>query len=367
MLCSVPAGKSGSNWLDRLRSNKGFPTGDDDLDLDHFLTQNPSPSSSDSPHSIPPDAQGGGVLINRSEISRRTAAQDKEWYGIMSNVLSELFYMGGSDESSKLSGKKIPRKQTKPKLCVVSTRNNNSSNSNTSVIEVKKSSVFVQKGENAPVATASLNSDSNSLVETKAGNVGGGVVDVDGNEDEDEEEEEEEEEEKGERELKGYSRSEVTVIDTSCGLWKSEKLVFRRKNAWKVREKKGKLRSFGRKKRKGNDNGVVVVVGGKKKAKVLASEEDNGDQCTTPSSNERNNLKNDSGEEVCKAATNNLDTAKEEVSKDLRKRFIFSRSPRKIRKGGSAVVLIKGIPADKKNISKLSNNIAKGTYRQPKV
>lgn len=195
--------------------------------------------------------------------------------------------MGGSDESSRLSGKKIRRKQTKPKLCVMSARNN-SSNSNTSVIEEKKRSGFMRKGENAPAATASLNSDSNSLVETKAGNVGGGAVDVDvdhhGNNEADEEDEEEEE--KGERELKGYSRSEVTVIDTSCGLWKSEKLAFRRKNIWKVREKKGKLRNFGRKKRKGNDNGAVVVGGGKKKAKVMASEEDNGNQCATPSSNE---------------------------------------------------------------------------------
>lgn len=186
--------------------------------------------------------------------------------------------MGGSDESSRLSGKKIPRKQTKPKLCVMST-----SNSNTSVIEEKN---CARKSENVPAVTASLNSDSNSLVETKAGNASCGTLDVDVDVDGSEGDEEEEEEEKGERELKGYSRSEVTVIDTSFGSWKSEKLVFRRKNVWKVREKKGKFRSFGRKKRKGNDGCEDVVVGGKKKAKGLASEEDNGDQSITPSSNE---------------------------------------------------------------------------------
>ncbi|KAF3432742.1 hypothetical protein FNV43_RR23844 [Rhamnella rubrinervis] len=310
MLCSEPAAKSGSNWLDRLRSNKGFPTGDD-LDLDHFLTQNPSPGS---PHSdcksIRPDAE---PLVDRSDISRRSGAQQKEWFGIMSNVLSELFFMGGSDESSRLAGKKIPRKQTKPRLCVMST-----SNSNTSVIEEKKS--CARKSENVPAVTASLNSDSNSLVETKDGNAGCGTLDVDVDVDGSEDDEEEEDEEKGERELKGYSRSEVTVIDTSFGSWKSEKLVFRRKNVWKVREKKGKFRSFGRKKRKANDGCDEVVTGEKKKAKVLASEEDNGGQSITPSSNEGNNLKDDLREEVCKVTADNLNTANEEVSKDLRKR-----------------------------------------------
>ncbi|XP_010424276.1 PREDICTED: uncharacterized protein LOC104709344 [Camelina sativa] len=50
----------------------------------------------------------------------------------------------------------------------------------------------------------------------------------------------EEEEEEGEKDLVGFSRSEVTVIDTSFKVWKSEKLVFRRRNVWKVRDKKGK-------------------------------------------------------------------------------------------------------------------------------
>lgn len=281
MLCSVPAGKSGSNWLDRLRSNKGFPTGDDHLDLDHFLTQNPSPNSPHSDcNSVRPHAE---PLPDRSASLRRAGAQDKEWFGIMSNVLSELFFMGGSDESSRLSGKKIPRKQTNPRLCSVSA----SHSSNASVVEDKKSSDCARKAEAAVAAvTASLNSDSNSLVETTKA-AGNADVDVDGSEDDDEEEEEEE----GERQLKGYSRSEVTVIDTSFGSWKSEKLVFRRKNVWKVREKKGKFRGFGRKKRKGNDacgGDVDIVVGGKKKAKVLlaSDQEVNGDQCMTPPSDE---------------------------------------------------------------------------------
>ena len=90
--------------------------------------------------------------------------------------------------------------------------------------------------------------------------------------------EEEELEERGEREMKGYSKSEVTVIDTSCEVWKTEKVVFRRKSVWKVREKKSKVRSFGRNKRKvvsgeGGDDGVEER---NKEAKVS---ECDGDQC----------------------------------------------------------------------------------------
>ena len=191
--------------------------------------------------------------------------------------------MNGSDESSRLSGEKFPRKQTNPRICVVST-----DNSNSSVIGDRKKS-----SDNGLAVTASFNSDSNSLMmQIKDGNVrrfgGLEVDDDDDDDDEDEEEEDEEEEEKGEKELKGYSRSEVTVIDTSFGqYWKSEKLVFRKKNVWKVREKKGKLRSFGRKKRKGGNDLSWGVVGLEKKAKVSASQEANGgDQSVRPSSDE---------------------------------------------------------------------------------
>ncbi|KAL5567665.1 hypothetical protein UlMin_024240 [Ulmus minor] len=350
MLCSEPAGKSGPNWLDRLRSNKGFPTGDDH-DLDHFLTQNPNPSSSES---TPPEASGR--LANRTENPRRSG----EWFGVMSNVLSELFFMGGSDESSRLSGKRIPRKQTNPRICVISSGNNTDS-SNTSVLEQKK--------------VESLNSDSNSLMEIKGGNVRRRVVDVDIDDEEEDRVEEQEEEEKGEKELKGYSRSEVTVIDTSCGLWKSEKLVFRRKNVWKVREKKSKLRNFGKKKRKGSDSSWGIAVGERKKSKLLASREANGDQCSKPSSDE--NLKNNSREEVCKSTADTLNAARAVVSTDSRNKLIsevFKRShlsipPRKMKKGSSSVVLIKGgiNPTGKKITAKLSKKCDRGTQKQHKA
>ena len=141
--------------------------------------------------------------------------------------------MDGADDadhiqSSKLSRKKFPRKQTNPKfLTSTTTTTTNNNNNNTSPQYV------------TTPATASFDSN-NSLKEVKENNV--------------EEEEEEEEEKKmklknnkkkEKRELVGYSRSEVTVIDTSFVVWKSEKVVYRRKNVWKVR-------NFGRKRKRMN-------------------------------------------------------------------------------------------------------------------
>ena len=47
-----------------------------------------------------------------------------------------------------------------------------------------------------------------------------------------------EEEEKGHLDLLGCSQTEFTVIDTSLPSWKLEKMLHRRKNVWKIREKK---------------------------------------------------------------------------------------------------------------------------------
>lgn len=362
MLCSVPAGKSagGSNWLSRLRSNKGFPAGEDG-DLDHFLAQNPNSSTSESTQRNPHRIAVADRLEAPPQIGGRV---EQEWIGVMDNVLSELFFMGGADEisSSRLSGKRIPRKQTNPRICVTSaSNNNNSGNSNSSVVVSQKK----KKGSDSGPKTASLSSDSggNTMREANV-NVG---VDVDVN-DEDEDE----------KELKGYSRSEVTVIDTSCGSWKSEKLVFRRKSVWRVREKKGKVRSFGRKKRKsGTDE---YDYGMEKKAKLVPSDhsqEANAhlQSSTNPSSHEEQNLKNDSREEVRKGTADNNNTMREvgtdspdNISQDFKKRSrLVSGSLKKMKKGGSSVVLIKGIPTDKKNAAKLSSNCPKSTQKQNKT
>ncbi|KAF5442651.1 hypothetical protein F2P56_035290 [Juglans regia] len=343
MLCSVPSsGKSGTNWLDRLRSNKGFQTSadednvDNNLGLDHFLhNQNPSESTR---------SNSGFTQSDHERVANRAGhggghQQQEKLYSIMSNVLSELFFMDGDAhiKSSKLSGKKFPRKQAIPKSLTTSTI------SNTHLQHQKqqevKSPACASKDDNGP-RTASFNSD-NSSKETKEGNVG-----------EEEEERVEEEEDKGERELVGYSRSEVTVIDTSFGVWKSDKVVYRRKNTWKVREKRGKVRSFGRKKRKlgsgvrGNDNGDDENFGRvMKKTKVSSSE-------SVAALNQGQISQTDTREEVCKDKPDVLTQVPKKRQVHLLAAFHFSRSPRKSRKGGSPVILIKGIPTSKKQDEK---------------
>ena len=226
MLCSISTGKSGSKWLDRLRSAKGFPTGDDD-NLEHFLTH-ADPNLSNSPIDKPSDPKSDSAFSVEKPVQDRSQppeAGEKEWFGIMSNVLAELFNMGDSNQIPKLSGKKCSRKQTNPKICVLSS---------------------VPREDDVP-ATAPSSGD-NSLTEMKDSNgevktVNRGKADcLDA------------EEEKCNQDLSAYSRSEVTVIDTSCAVWKFEKLLFRKKHVWKVRDKKGKPRNIAKKKRKASES-----------------------------------------------------------------------------------------------------------------
>ncbi|KAK4273833.1 hypothetical protein QN277_017152 [Acacia crassicarpa] len=212
MLCSAPAQKSGLNWLDRLRFNKGIPTGDD-LDLDSFLANHPNPTSSDSSHSISEPTRPSKIRTLSSEISAADARPR------LSSVLADLLNMGGRLSS----GKKCPRKQTNPKFFVASSL----SNSNAGIVDC------AQKDDNVP-ATNSFSNDTAKLQEERVD-----CCDV------------EEEKENDGNELRGFSKSEVTVIDTSCPGWKVEKFVLRKNNVWKVRERKGKSKSFTKKKNKG--------------------------------------------------------------------------------------------------------------------
>ncbi|OMO97789.1 hypothetical protein COLO4_14368 [Corchorus olitorius] len=238
MLCSIPTGKSGSNWLDRLRSSKGFPTGDN-LDLDHFLT-NSNPS--DSP------------LTNASNSPNSNA------------------------ESTHSNDKQLQNPEPPPPEVI--------------------------SGEPA-----------------------------------------------GDKEWFGFSRSEVTVIDTSCQVWKADKLIFRRKNIWKVKDKKGKSRTFGRKKRKAPPPPSDDNNGGfcNKKQKISSSElrsltETRGRECGSPM-NHGQKAPGDKEEQACN------ETA-EDLTQVLRKRFPVSRLPRKSGKESTSVVLIKTIPTGKKSGAK---------------
>ncbi|KAL4279209.1 hypothetical protein GQ457_03G014830 [Hibiscus cannabinus] len=257
MICSasIPTSKSGSNWLDRLRSSKGFPT-PHNLDLHHFL---PIPNASDSPNSIAESTHSNDKQLQNPnppppEVTSSEPAGDKEWFGIMSNALSELFNMGEGAQSSRFPKKKSSRKQTNPRICVFNTP------------------------------------DVNPTEEQKS---------------------------------------------SWDNVWKVDKLIFRRKNIWKVRDKKGKSRTFGRKKRKPPPpyHNNVDVCNKKQKISSLelrALKETSGTQCGLPT-NHGWNARDDKGEEVGNEAA-------DDRTQVLRKRFPLSRLPRKTGKGGSSAV-----------------------------
>ncbi|CAL5204146.1 unnamed protein product [Lathyrus oleraceus] len=210
MICSNRSDKTGSNWLDRLRSIKGIPTGDD-IDLDSFLLR--LTTHSPQPRPIKPPRR------------RPTVTHDPP----LTAILTQLFNPGATHS---ITSKKCPRKQTNPKIFIAS--------SSTTI-------------NNAPTTTG-----------------GDAVVEV---------EDRCVEENDGAEDLKGFTRSEVTVIDTSCPGWKVDKLVFRKNSVWKVRERKSKTKLFAKKKSKtthdldihgtGNSKNNVVNMGGAKPVKKL--------------------------------------------------------------------------------------------------
>lgn len=232
MLCR----KSSSSWLDRLRTAKGFPD-DSVTDLEKFL-QNPNSPTPEIPDPKP----------NSVSICDATQNEDKQLFNIMSNVLNELFNFGDKCSNST-KFKKSARKQTNPRICSFS---NNGGHDNNNA---------------APGKAALLRSgDSNSGVEgvkelDKWETEGEGVA-RDGN-------------------LVGFSRTEVTVIDTSYESWKFEKLLYRKKNVWKVRDKKGKSEIVGSKKKRKVSGAMEEDQHGGKKWKADKNE-GSGEQCGLP-------------------------------------------------------------------------------------
>lgn len=201
MIC----GKSRSTWLDRLRTAKGFPE-DSVTDLEQFV-QNPNLQAPQIPLKKP----------NSLSVSGSTQNDNTQLFNIMSNVLNELFnYDDKCANSTKL--KKTARKQTNPRICAFS---NNASRENSNA--APGTARFVRSG------------DSNSGVEGvkevgKLENEGDGAV--------------------RDMNLLGFSRTDVVVIDTSYESWKFEKLLYRKKNVWKVRDKKGKSAFVGSQKKR---------------------------------------------------------------------------------------------------------------------
>ncbi|KAJ4830894.1 hypothetical protein Tsubulata_011122 [Turnera subulata] len=382
MLCSIPTGKSSSNWLDRLRSSKGFPAAQDDHpDLDSFLTHipDPGPIPGPGPSGSPTTIASSNIESTQSSTGRRVAAatgisSEKQWFGIMTNVLADLFNMGGAEEEEegpvddrKLSRKRkqSSRKQARPRFCcVVDGPGGGGDVEEEEEEEGKNSSDCVRKDENVleADATASLHSD-------KYSNNGNGS---------DEDVEEGNGDGGGDREeLKGYSRSEVTVIDTSFEVWKCDKMVFRKKNVWKVRDKKGKSWAFGSKKRKGNDlgsgNGNAAGAVLKKKAKVLNLE------CgsSKDAADEDQEAQNEKRSEVSKIAPDELsEVPRKRQVIDLEMlfclcwnifRFRCARIPRKPENNGSSIIVKKAEATSKKRGTNLPKNQFKDTQKQHKA
>ncbi|XP_019153594.1 PREDICTED: uncharacterized protein LOC109150069 isoform X2 [Ipomoea nil] len=312
MLCSISTQKSGtSKWLDRLRSSKGFPAGDY-VNLEQFLRQSSSSTSPNPPASINPTKLGQTNLASVSCSTRPgsekqqvletpvdPAGGKQQLFNAFSNALSELFNMGES--SNYPAQKKGSRKQINPRF--FSSELNNVSGS---------------RDDRGKDKSASPMSDDQSRVEMKLL-------------------EQSEEEEKIDAHLFGFSRSEVTVIDTSCAPWKCDKLLFRKKNVWKVRDKRSKTTIHlgkKKKKRKANDGGAAEDgnFGGIKKHKVSNGEE-------TQISNIIQGLQpGNKFEEGCKKTLDSVGQTLERKHRDFA-----------LKKANSSVVLIKNIPASKKS------------------
>lgn len=137
--------------------------------------------------------------------------------------------MGEEKPDDFTRGKKSYRKQPNPRVCAVVETVPSSRENSCAEVKERSEKVRAARGENVDVV---------------------------------------EEEEDCCGDLLGFSRTEVTVIDSSCASWKSEKLLFRRKSVWRVREKRSRLGGVGaKKKRKGRPPLEEESNGGEKKRK----------------------------------------------------------------------------------------------------
>ncbi|KAL3838020.1 hypothetical protein ACJIZ3_022611 [Penstemon smallii] len=288
MSCPASTGKSGSSWLDRLRTSKGFPE-NGATDLENFLQNTNSETSDPSPT---PD-----------QIFGPKQNEDKRLFNIMSNVLNELFNFGDNNCGNST---KSARKQANPRICAFS---NNCTDENNAASEK---------------AAASRSGENNAGVERVKE-----LLDR-------REYEREREREERDGALSGFSRTEVTVIDTSYETWKFDKLLYRKKNVWKVRDKKGKSDNVGSKKKRKVSGGAEEDGYGGKKSKV-----DEKEGCELPL-NESNK-----SEAHGKAS--------DKVSKILKKKQRDLKSDN----GSSSIVLIKSIPISKKNGTSISRSCLK--------
>ncbi|XP_073127548.1 uncharacterized protein [Henckelia pumila] len=304
MLCSFSSRKTGSSWLNRLRNAKGFPD-NGSSDLEDFL-QNPHSSSSDAPTPCP----------DKPPTFDSTKDEDFKLF----NVICELFNFGDA-RSSSTKVKRSTRKQVNPRVCAFSD-NADINNLDTEKICAKP---------------ASWSADTY-----------GGVEDL---------KESDERKDQGDGrdlDLPGFSRTEVTVIDTSYEQWKFEKLLLRKKNVWKVRDiSKRKSEISGCKKRRKVSGCDEDDRQAKKKHKVQ-DEDGYGGGCEPP----LNRVYNRSDK------LEDHERAPEELGKVLKMKQADLPSQVLV-KENSSVVLIKRIPTSIKNRTSISKNGLKSKQFKP--
>lgn len=185
--------------------------------LENELPDPPPPESSANPH--PP---GGAVVDKKQRL-----------FDLLGGSLAELFVMGRSPVVQALEAKMDAPKQPNPRVCISSA---------SSRID----------GYRAPPVTSPASSADNSVADAtksrRKRGTAGFSVDLDSS---------------------ACSRTDATVIDTSCPVWKSEKLILRKGATWKVRDKK--VWTLSRKKTK---LGLVAkLVNEKEKEQPLAEDE----------------------------------------------------------------------------------------------
>ncbi|XP_073286741.1 uncharacterized protein [Primulina huaijiensis] len=299
MFCPFPSRKTGSSWLNRLRTAKGFPE-NDAYDLEDFL-QNPHSSSSDAPTPCP----------DKPPTFDSTKDEDLKLF----NVICELFNFGDACCSST-KVKRFCRKQVNPRLCAFSDNGN-------AVID------------NFDTEKTSANAASRS------GDSYGGPEDLN------ESDERKDEGDWRDVDFPGFSRTEVTVIDTSYEQWKFEKLLLRKKNVWKVRDNKKTSEIWGSKKRRKLSGCIEDDRHAKKKHKVQ-----DADGCGVWCEPPLNRVYHPSHK------FEDHERAPEEVGKVLKMKQAELPS-QELEKENSSVILIKGIPTSIKNRTSISKNCSK--------
>ncbi|XP_031493810.1 uncharacterized protein LOC116259936 [Nymphaea colorata] len=224
MICPASRSNSRLNWLDRLRTSKGFPVGNE-IGLEAFLDANAPPSgqvesSGDdrSAASARPDISGESAKVRvRMKRGRGPIGRDKEdWFAILNGMLAELFNMGDPRRSRVMDERRTSRKQKNPKTCtILCSANGGDRNAAVS----PQTSVSGTKDKE----TVEMNSV-HRRPRRKSGKNG---LKVD-------------EKEEGSANVlpaeDSCSCTVVTVIDSSFPGWKFGKAISRKGNDWRIRE-----------------------------------------------------------------------------------------------------------------------------------